>query len=139
MRNFIFTALFFLLLNPVYSQLSGKKSKVPYKSSVDGYTYKVGDKIDIGFPSKGEVFQNVAVFDYQDGFKKFSNTLSAINGNPIESCNLKAADKLISQFSGEILFFQTQEINKQNVTFAVVDFKDNKQLAVAIETSVVFH
>lgn len=135
MKNCIFTTLFLLLLNPTYSQLLGKKSKDPYKSSIDGYTYKVGDKVCIGFPSKGEMFQNVSIFDYQGGLTKISNTLNALNGNPIESCNLKAADKLISQFKGEILFFQIQEINQHKVTFAVVDFINNKRLAIAIETS----
>ena len=35
----------------------------------------------------------------------------------------------------EILFFQIQEINQHKVTFAVVDFINNKRLAIAIETS----
>ena len=124
MKNFIFTAFFLLLLNPTYSQLAGKKSKDPYKSSIDGYTYKLGDKINIGFPSKGEMFQNVLIFDYQNGLTKISNNLNALNGNPIEPSNLKGADKLISQFNGEILFFQIIKIDNKNVTFAVVDFKD---------------
>ena len=135
MKNFIFTAFFLLLLNPTYSQLAGKKSKDPYKSSIDGYTYKLGDKINIGFPSKGEMFQNVLIFDYQNGLTKISNNLNALNGNPIEPSNLKGADKLISQFNGEILFFQIIKIDNKNVTFAVVDFKDNKRLAIAIEPS----
>ncbi len=135
MKNFILYSLLLSFTIPIYSQLSGKKSKNPYKSGIDGYTYKIGDKINIGFPSKGINYQNIAVFDFKSTLDQITNTLAAINGKSTEQVNINAADKSISNFKGEILFFQIQEIDNKKVTFAVVDYKDNKRLAIAIDAS----
>lgn len=135
MKKIILFSFLLTLSFPLYSQLVGKKSKLPYKSNIDGYTYKIGDEITLGFPSKGGLFQNVSVFDYQNKLDQIFNTLDVITGKPVNAHKIIMADKFVSQFKGIILFFQIQEIDKKDVTFAIIDYKDNKRLAVAIDTS----
>ena len=107
MKRFIIYPLLLVFTITSYSQLGGKRSKEPYKSSVDSYTYKIGDEIKVGFPSKGEMFQNVTIFEYQNTLQQINNTLDVITGKPAEISKVKAADKSLSQFKGQILFFQS--------------------------------
>jgi hypothetical protein len=135
MKKTLFVFIMSLFFNFTYSQFPGKKTKTPY-IGVDGHTYKVGDEITVGFASKGDNFQSIFIYDYEDALEQSAKILDALNGEQLENSKVKVADKSINQFKGKILFFKVLESDKfLKCTYAILSYDDKQRLAVAIDVS----
>jgi hypothetical protein len=138
MKN-LFLLIFFLSWSIIaHAQIPGVKTKIPF-TAVDKYLYKVGDVIQIGVPSKGVDYQTIIVYNKKSfavqALTTVSTTAAVINGTEINTQEGPAlANSEVRGFAGKILFFKEFKPNNgEKVVYAIVDYNNHQQLAIAID------
>lgn len=134
--------LFFLYLLFIVgfanAQFAGTKSKEPYLG-IDGYTYKIGDKIKIAFATKGNDFQSIYIYKHESALETGSKFLDVLTspGTRVTDNPVNNATKEINEFQGNILFFRKVKLKESGiVTFAILKYKDAYRLAVPIDLAI---
>lgn len=127
--KFLFIVLF-LVGSILNAQFAGKKFKTPF-TAVDGYTYKVGDVLSIGFPTKGEHYQYLLFYKSENALESFSKILDAVSGQNVESTKIYYAPKEIKETEAKILYFKE---NKEGI-FAILDYKNGNHIAVLVNSA----
>lgn len=119
------------------AQFPGERSRGPFAAR-DGYSYRVGDGIRLGYPSKGRDFLTVFIYKYENSLETGTKILGALSGrNVADSPKPEPAKSDASQYEGKILFFKTVNNDAGRITYAITDYKPGYRLAIAVDLSLV--
>lgn len=121
---------FFLIGSVLNAQFVGKKLKTPF-TAIDGHTYKIGDVLDIGFPTKGEHYQFLLFYKSENALETVSKILDVVSGQNVESSKIYYAPKEIKETQAKILYFKE---NKDGI-YAILDYKNDNHIAVLVNSA----
>lgn len=112
------------------AQLAGKKLKTPF-TAVDGHTYKVGDKIRIGFPTKGEVFQHILYYKFESTFTSVTKVLDVAAGKKVDDTKIYYAPKALKEVEGKIIYFKENSTG----TYAILNHDHENHIAIHLNSA----
>lgn len=126
----LFLFIVLLLGNVLNAQLAGKKIKTPF-TAIDGHTYKVGDIIKIGIPTKGETFQTLLYYKFESTLESISKAIDAASGTNVEKSKIYYAPKNIKEEEGKILYFK----ENNGITYAILNHINGYHIAVPLNSA----
>lgn len=142
MKNFILSLAILIVSLNCLGQFPGRKTQKPF-SAVDEHIYKVGDEISLGYATRGNMFENVYIYDFKSGFEQFSEVLDILNGqsNGSQQSSIVEAPKEFNLFKGKILYFKEVTTDnsgkKVKITVAIMSADSKRQLAVNINDALI--
>ena len=126
----LFLLLIFCISGVINAQLAGKKFKTPF-TAVDGHTYRVGETLKIGFPTKGESFQTVLYYKFENALESVSKILDVASGTSVETSKIYYASKNIKEYEGKILYFK----ENSNGTYAIMEYQNGYHIAIPLNNA----
>lgn len=120
--------LLLMVLN--FGSLSGQSSKNSRKEyvAVDNHTYKKGDVISFGTPSRGELYGTIFIKDIVTISSYIDNREGA--KKEVVNATKKELSKLIKP---TIKNFREEIIDGKTVKYAILRYTDKKEIAIAID------
>ncbi|WOC51292.1 hypothetical protein BPO_0645 [Bergeyella porcorum] len=107
-----------------------QRIKTPIKA-IDGETYKVGDRIEIGAPTNNGRYQSVLYTDRASALK-VANTILGVLADTAprhRTIPTEFADNKIRNFSGNIAFFKKE----QDLVYAYVTYSSDVSLRILLD------
>lgn len=126
----LFLLLIFCISGVINAQLAGKKFKTPF-TAVDGHTYRVGETLKIGFPTKGESFQTVLYYKFENALESVSKILDVASGTSVETSKIYYASKNIKEYEGKVLYFK----ENSNGTYAIIEYQNGYHIAIPLNNA----
>ena len=122
---------FLLLMALNFSPLLGQNSKNSRREyvAVDNHTYKKGDVISFGTPSRGESYGTIFIKDIVTISNYIDNRAEA-EKKALVNATKKELSKLIRP---TIKNFREETIDGKTVKYAILRYTDKKEIAIAID------
>ncbi len=120
MKKTMMTALLSVLTLVVFAQFPGKRSKGDFKA-IDGYTYKVGDVLQIGQALDGTKFRQVYIYTHRSTLDIIAAPLGQHNAN------FQYLSSDYKGFSAPIKYFKIADLQGTTFVFAILKIRNSMQ------------
>jgi len=127
-------AIILFNINLIFAQFPGKKTKKNFMA-IDSVSYKIGDTIHFGQPTKGENYASIIMYKHKDFFDNLSDVSDALNGQNVDKTKFKVATKKIKEKTDAVIkYFKIFSLKSgEKVHYAIIPYDNLSYLAVPID------